>query len=243
MDNGANRSVTNDRTTLRDFRWIKPVDVSSTSDEADPIQCMGTGICDVTCDDGVILSMPMYFSEGVAATLISPDHVCCASNFCIEFTSHHNVAEGTGYLRLSSSSGLNSACIPLIRDNGPWYFAQVDTVLTPTFSSSPSPGNSPSEENLGSTATAHAIELPAHCKAELWHHQLGHPGMVQVQQLADCSTGLPKGKKGHPFRFCDACHDARHECSAQNKEPEPDPARGERFHMDFGFMRASSDNH
>jgi hypothetical protein len=77
--------------------------------------------------------------------------------------------------------------------------------------------------------------------SELWHQRLGHPGLTQLGALAKHSTGLPSLLTMHPMHSCQACNDET--IQRADKGPISDTALllpGTRFHLDFGFIRASS---
>ena len=88
--------------------------------------------------------------------------------------------------------------------------------------------------------TARALSLVL--TSELWHQQLGHPGMHQLQHLPSCTVGVPPGahQSVHPLHTCPICEHAKHRRA--NKGSTNDLAgltAGSRFHIDFGFLRAS----
>ena len=96
---------------------------------------------------------------------------------------------------------------------------------------------------LPSPLLVHAASANSVLQAELWHMRLGHPGQHQLSTLPPFVTGMPPNLVSgrHPLSYCDTCHEARHRRSAMG--PTSDFANilcGSRFHLDFGFMRASS---
>ena len=85
-----------------------------------------------------------------------------------------------------------------------------------------------------------------HTMSELWHQRLGHPGTTQLAHLQHHATGLPPPHQlhTHPLRACQVCHDARvRKQPAGHVQPATDIRPGSRFHLDFGFMRASSETY
>jgi hypothetical protein len=81
--------------------------------------------------------------------------------------------------------------------------------------------------------------------AELWHQRLGHPCLTQLDALAKHSIGVPPNlvSQSHPFRHCQVCSDARPTRSPMGITVSTDHLHpGSRFDIDFGFMRASSEN-
>jgi len=222
-DVGSNRNVTNDRDLLRDFRELDaPMPMACADDREAPLLCAGVGTHDLHNSQGETLPTPMCCSAQLAETLISPDHICNASEHFKVFETSHDAAAGCGWLKLRGSSGLSSFTVNLHRSNSLWCLDFVEPVME--------------------TSAAAARRLSVTGQAELWHARLGHPSLVQLDHLPKCSKGLPSAMKTHPFHFCDVCHDARQSRTARNMSPEPDPMPGERFHVDFGFVRASSED-
>ena len=229
VDIGANRNITNDKTMLRDFREIPSLGMSCADNRDAPMVCTGFGYYDLHNSEGEVLEIPFYFSEQLAETLISPDYICETSAYYTTFQTHHDTESGKGWLRFSSKSGLSTFQLDMYRANGLWFLDYVACAMEPANTMEPN------------TATVRALSPLA--SAELWHHRLGHPSMHQLERLPHCAEGVPPGLKEHAFRFCDTCHDARQSRRPRDFQPEPDPALGERFHIDFGFMRASSEDY
>jgi hypothetical protein len=77
--------------------------------------------------------------------------------------------------------------------------------------------------------------------SELWHQRLSHTGPTQLVALAKHSTGMPSLLTMHTMHPCQACNDEKIQCA--DKGPISDTALllpGTRFHLDFGFICASS---
>jgi hypothetical protein len=77
--------------------------------------------------------------------------------------------------------------------------------------------------------------------SELWHQCIGHPGPTQLGALAKHSTGLPSLITMHPMHSCQACNDGK--IQRADKGPISDTGLllpGTWFHLDVGFIRASS---
>ncbi|KAL7528101.1 hypothetical protein ACHAXR_002269, partial [Thalassiosira sp. AJA248-18] len=85
---------------------------------------------------------------------------------------------------------------------------------------------------------------PAHqLESELWAARLGHCGEWQLDVLPGCATGIPNQFNYHPFRFIDHREQARIRRQAKGRNPERVNKVGQRFYMDFGFIRASTSNY
>jgi hypothetical protein len=87
------------------------------------------------------------------------------------------------------------------------------------------------------TNLAHQLE------SELWAARLGHCGEDQLIVLATWVDGLPNSFEFHPFRHIDWRVQARIRKSAARRQARKVDEAGARFYMDFGFIRASSDDY
>jgi hypothetical protein len=79
--------------------------------------------------------------------------------------------------------------------------------------------------------------------SELWYQRLGNPGHTQLCMLAKHSTGLLSQLKSglHPMHSCQSCNggDIRRAPTGPASNTAP-LLPCTRFHLDFGFIRASS---
>ena len=70
------------------------------------------------------------------------------------------------------------------------------------------------------------------------HQRMGHIGLERLQKTAQCTMGMEDIGQIHPLFACQSCQMAK-----MTKVPRGKPEnrlatkRGERFHMDFGFLR------
>jgi hypothetical protein len=75
--------------------------------------------------------------------------------------------------------------------------------------------------------------------SELWRQRI-------LAHLQHHATGLPPPQQlhTHPLRACQVCHDARvRKQPAGHVQPATGIRPGSRVHLDFGFMRASSETY
>ena len=77
-------------------------------------------------------------------------------------------------------------------------------------------------------------------ESELWAARLGFCGWWQLAALPGKADGVPATFRSHPFRYID-----HKEAAAIRKRPATKVAtrnakNGQRFYMDFGFLRAST---
>ena len=126
------------------------------------------------------------------------------------------------YVRFYQSPDFSSfSDAPLTRKNNLFYFTQLS--LHPQ-----------------------ANRLSPLLNTELWHQRLGHPGMHQLRHLQKCTTGIPSGlhQQVHPLHHCKICSDARARKNPMGPTTSVEHLLpGSRFHLDFGFMRASSQSY
>jgi hypothetical protein len=85
--------------------------------------------------------------------------------------------------------------------------------------------------------------LARQLESELWAACLGHCGKDQLIALATWADSLPNSFEFHPFQHIDWKVQAWiRKSTARQQALEVDEA-GAQFYMDFGFIRASSDNY
>ena len=72
---------------------------------------------------------------------------------------------------------------------------------------------------------------------EMWHQRMGHTGLKKPQATAQCTKGMPRTGNLHPQFHCQACAMAKMTKTPRRKKEDQATNPGERFHMDFGFVR------
>lgn len=222
-DIGANISVTSELALLQDYTVLPvPLDLNSANSSEDAMLCPGYGTFPFRLDDNTIVPIKMYYCPQVSTTLLSPQKICAGSNI---FDSFDILCRDPSdpYVRFYSPSGLYTRRASLLRHNDLFFFSYL--YVAPQ---------------------AQVNSLSKVLTSELWHQRLGHPGMEQLRQLSHCADGLPDNlhKCEHPHRYCSVCADAH----AQRPPRGPTVSTatlkaGSRFHVDFGFMRASSESY
>jgi hypothetical protein len=75
-------------------------------------------------------------------------------------------------------------------------------------------------------------------ESELWAARLGFCGWGQLEALPGKVDGIPTTFKCHPFRFIDHKEAAAIKKRASGKHSVCLDGAGQRFYMDFGFLRA-----
>jgi hypothetical protein len=173
----------------------------------------------LTDDDPV--EVYMHHCPALTETIVSPQHMCSSAAQHSPFSGFALISQMATppVLQLHVRGTDRVVHAPLRRHNDLFYCAR------------------------DSAPVVRSLRHKAVLAAELWHQRLGHPGNSQLSLLLQRSTGLPSrlASQLHPFHSCDACSDARPRRSAAG--PTADTAAlqpGTRFHVDFGFMRASS---
>ncbi len=80
-------------------------------------------------------------------------------------------------------------------------------------------------------------------ESEVWALRFGSPGEGQLDILPKHLDGTPSVVEYHPFRHIDFKEQAYIRKQPSWKTAERLPGCGSEFFLDFGFMRASSDNY
>jgi len=163
----------------------------------------------------------MLYCPAISNTIVSPQ----------EFAGNASTGRFNGYclvdqpgccrLLLSHSETSDSSFVNLTRDNDLYYICD-------------------------SPKKVHSVKVNHQMQAELWHQRLGHPGPTQLSALAEHATGLPPRLTNdlHPMHSCQVCSDAKIKRAPMGTTADTDPIQpGTRFHLDFGFIRASSEDY
>ena len=220
-DIGANICATANVSLLHHYTPLdKPFDLLGADASASGMLCPGFGFFSLFFTNGTTAEIMMYYCPQLSETLISPQHICSQSYNNFSGFEIHCRNMDSAFVRFFRSSDDHFSDAPLTRTNNLFYFKQL-------------------------TITPHANRLSPLLSTELWHQQLGHPGMHQLRHLQQCATGLPHGlhHQVHPLHHCKICSDARARKNPMGPiSPVDHLLPGSRFHLDFGFMRASSDS-
>ena len=99
---------------------------------------------------------------------------------------------------------------------------------------------SPEKRVKGRPKVRRPVTTAEQLESELWAARLGFCGWWQLAALPGKADGIPSTFKSHPFRYID-----HKEAAAIRKRPATKVAtrnaqNGQRFYMDFGFLRAST---
>ena len=224
MDSGANRSITPYKELLHNARKIEPFSINGINGT---VVVNTVGMLRLQCIDDSFIWAKVYYSDEVEETIISPTDITMSSdNAYVIWDQHSNTATGKGQLTFSTASGLDTATIPLYMMNYMWYTSQptdLSAIQLPTQ-------NAPIIRRLTQRA-----------EYELWHQRLGYIGETVMTNLHKCVDGTPNlAQCKHKFFKCECCMRGKVHAAPKNKSPSTTAAaRGEVFHMDFGFARGS----
>ena len=218
---GANISATPDLSILINYTILDtPFNLLGADATVDGMLCPGFGFFPLTFTDGSVVHVKMYYCPHLLETLLSPQHICTQDPMSFVGFDIQCKDLDHAFVCFYRPPGSHSDA-PLHRTNNLFYFTQ-----------------------LSFQPKAH--RLSPLLSTELWHQRLGHPGMHQLQHLQQCSTGLPSGLHHgiHPLHTCKICCDARARKTPRGlTSAVGDLLPGSCFHLDFGFMRASSDSY
>ena len=94
-ESGANRSVTNNISILRDIKQIKPHYIGGIGSG---ITCTALGNYYMTANDGTTIKVPMLYSSQSSETIISPHDICDSHKYYSQFTKECDTNTGKGSL-------------------------------------------------------------------------------------------------------------------------------------------------
>ena len=229
IDIGANICLTGNSAILHNCHQIAPFRIGSAEKGRQMLSTV-MGYIPLTTSSGQRVWAPTYYCPEASGTLISPDFICTKGSYFNRFVGEHNIDTNRGCLQFCPRDGSDPLEIPLTRRNRLWYIDYE--VLT---------------EDTSPAGIANAANRPkptskaAQLASELWLLRMGCPAMSTLQKTVHHSDGVEVDITPHPYHFSDIATDAKPRRSPATKDKiHPATEPGERFHMDFGFMRASS---
>ena len=205
-DSGANRSITNNLNLLQNIEEIPPCVMQGANAEHGSITATKKGIMQMLCNDNSHILVPMYYTQDVEGTIVSPNDVCMHNSHLYQnWSKTCNVRTGVGKIIFSSSdSTIPEAIIDIQMVNGLWFsfHRQYNSEYQPPNSDilSPSP-------NICHPCVR---TLTAEATYELWHQRLCHPGKKIMESISNCVQGVPQlSTKRHEFYHCPCCDKAK----------------------------------
>ena len=224
-DSGANRSVTNQRSILHSITPVTSLNIKGANKDSGFLTCSEQGIFNLQCRDGIIIPVPVYITDDVEGTILSPTDICLHNynNFSV-WEQRSEIDSNTGSLTFLSTDNSYKAIVDLKMENGLWFSHQA--VVHRPF-------------HPQSSNAAYVKTMTAEAEYELWHQRLCHPGQKVMEKIHHAVEGVPELKsKRHAFYHCDTCVHSKIQKRNRNKSISTKTnSRGERFHMDFGFVR------
>jgi len=222
--------------------------MSSAGGESD-IKGIRIGYLPWWAPNGEIILIKCYHSPQAVDTIISPSDI--VSNHITKhksWTHHADFKTNDGYIAFTNKKTGKTTKYPLRQNNGLWYFFQVDA------------------QDYQTSTTPIIRQLTSAGKYHLYHARLGHHGVRAMSQIHLHCKGIPKLKIPTLYR-CSTCvmvnatkravsqkeiTKITSELSAnpkqttmtefheiQNQENNTNYQPGQRFHMDFGFVRGT----
>jgi len=225
VDGGANRSVTNDTGILTNVRNIKKY----------------MGFFPLFLDAGEVLYVKCYCCPEVAETIISPtDIVNNHINDLKAWGQHCDLDTNKGWIKLYPRvESLPPIVYTLHNSNNLWYHE----------------GATHRKDYISPQPQPRIRRLTAPAQYELYHQRLGHPG-ERILSIAHLHINQIPQLRGVPFYKCASCAHAKlrrqhHESSVPTADTKthntPQPNNpisvtqhcGQRFSIDFGFMKGT----
>ena len=247
-DTGANICMTWNLALLTDVVDIVPFSIGmalqSSDDSLQVSQCTKKGYIHLPKLSGDSHPQICYYNQASADTIISPHAICADSKGTLtEWNMCGNTTGQPGSLRFSSNTSDTIVDIPLTLRNGLYYCsAETFQLARPsTFYPSVSAVNKASAKHT--PPVPKPTNRPKQLEAELWSARLGFPAEWQLDVITSHADGLPTKFEPHPFSVIPEKADAAIGKRPSGKEPMKVTERGQRFYMDFGFMRASTFNY
>ena len=244
MDTGANCCITNNLSCLVDIESIPPfaVGVAVSGETVTPSLCTKRGFIPLPLPNGDHYFQRVYYNENATDTIMSPQAIVEDSRGRMVKWTQTGTARFAddklqGNISFYDLDDVLVLQIPLERKNG-LYFSSVNTM---TIDSAPQP-----PPPVAPAPTVNRVRRPTtkrqQVEAELWAARLGFCGEWQLDAITKAADGLPDVLAPHPFRFQNIKEQANVRRQPASHSSERLTRPGQRFFMDFGFMRASTDD-
>ena len=258
-DTGANCCMTPNLSSLRDVETLlEPITVGvAVMNDKNPTyaQCTHIGVLPVPCDDGSQILTKCFYNPFASDTILSPQAIIDSSS---EFHTWQQTGRKFGMAGTLEFIGYTSVkTITLSQSNGLYYCsAGIHQILKeevdhhPIFHKTSIPDNQPTLIHRTHHSDPKRMAPPSRSfkptpkakilESETWYLRLGACNETQLEQLPRHAIGLPSKLEWHPFRFVDFKEQARIRKRPVGRNPVKVSDRGQRFYMDFGFIRASA---
>ncbi len=247
-DTGANVCLTYNTSILVNITDIPPIPlgVANSQPTTAPSMCTQQGFLPIPLTDGSFHYQPFLINPHATDTILSPAHVMrsCDKIFgwCQSGSKHQSTSDTLTFtdaddtpllvLPLTTHNGLQY-CSPSTGDDVPHSSTVRSTITyTPPATLPPSHAHPPTP-----------IGVRRVLESELWAARLGFCGEWQLTQIPHHSTGTPSKFFPHPLRFVEHKEQARIRKRAARSTSTPARLPGQRFSMDFGFIRSSNSDY
>ena len=243
-DGGANRSVTNCRPILHNFKFINPYPIGGVNNSTPAIYCTGYGYIKWYSPSKYLVLVPCYFSEQASGTIISPtDIVFSHIDVFSGWQMTTNIDDSTGLFTLLARDGVSHIRFPTFMKNNLWFHhLHVQD-------------NDPHSTKPKSQIRSVVRSMTYNARYELWHHRLGHPGKSITEKFPHSVIGVPP-LRPPKFHACGSCLRSKFHnkslkekptnvtgtnttISSNNEEDLNTISIGQFLHMDYGFVRGS----
>ena len=235
MDSGANRNVTNDKGLLQQYRNISKIPVYGVGKEAAACYLIGKGFLHLQATNGEWVKIEMYYSPGCSGTILSPNAIAKEHPAFSGWTQTSDMDTHKATISFFNKNAFyRNVSFEMRGKNDLWYIQQpyLSTLQKSRRHKYVVQDNPIPTINKLQKAMEH----------ELWHQRLLHPGEVTMKYIHHCVEGVPKMHK-HPMQKCRVCDEMKITKASKRGGTSKDTTKpGERFHMDFGFVRGKKNN-
>ena len=237
IDSGANKSVTNDQTILQYFKQITPIPVYGVGTEDVACHLTGYGQLTLHTDSKITLQIKVYYSPTCSGTIISPNAVVRDSPAFTSWAQTSHLDIGTASVQFFNRQNPHSRIsITLHMHNSLWFSRQPYTQMRTKAK--------PHEVCYLDSVQDDTIiinKMQKHVEYELWHQRLMHVGQTCMNNIHKCTQGVPILHR-HDLHNCHICNEMNVTKSSSNVESGTTISLfGQRFQMDYGFMRGAND--
>ena len=155
--------------------------------------------------------------------------------------------EGTGNINFFNRNNPTiKVNIPMSSKNNLWYISQPYRALVNNAQTNGEMFHQYNEARNKNNPfhEPHVFKITSQAQYELWHQRTLHSGTTVLENLPHCVDSVPKNlcTCKHNFFHCDSCSKGKATKPLVNKDEDIKCSQpGERFHMDFGFVRSEDE--
>ena len=238
MDSGASDCITNDKNLLKHYRNVKSRQVDTADATSTGCKIEGEGFMDIMTSNGEWLTIKTLYVPNASGTIVSPTYIAKESDHFTSWNQLSHTDTGTAQIVFFHRHEYRpKVTIDMYQRNNCWYIDQsylatVRRVKGHNFIQPP-------EYHTDNTLIN---SLNKAAEYEVWHQRLLHPGHSCMDSIHHCVDGIPKLKR-HNFHSCPICQESKIAHEYNHNPPTITPSKvGELFSMDYGFVKATTDN-